>query len=132
MVTTRVIKFRAWHEDKRIMANVGTLHLTGDLHVSYKSGPEKTGYFFGGNNYGADWRRDECHVMQYTGLKDKNGKEVYEGDILANTSHKNMVVEYTDDGYSVGGFALGFYLRQSKDGAEIIGNIFQNPELLNS
>jgi uncharacterized phage protein (TIGR01671 family) len=76
-------------------------------------------------------------VMQFTGLVDKNGKEIYEGDVLRfdNYMHQGKVV------FDFGQFFVQidgrFYcsiaaLAHPKDGygCEIIGNIYENPELL--
>ena len=62
-------------------------------------------------------------VMQYTGLKDRNGKEIYEGDFL-----KDGGVIGFDDGkfYMDSGEEWGWI----PSDAEIIGNIYENPELL--
>lgn len=83
---------------------------------------------------------DPAAVGQYTGLKDKNGKEIYEGDILYCISRfdkANMVVIFEDGEfrmvlcekyktYETGG---GFYAIRCFE-KEVIGNIYDNPELL--
>ena len=86
----------------------------------------------------------EIHsVMQYIGIKDKNGKEVYEGDILKiayeiGDEEEIKVVEYCGhEGYPAfdfkdnemesNGLSVAF---NQNDTFEIIGNIYQNPELL--
>ena len=70
--------------------------------------------------------------MQYTGLKDKNDKEIYEGDIFKVGNTCSFVV------YRIAGFRFNSYMEKglindlysaSKIG-EIIGNIYENPELL--
>ena len=81
---------------------------------------------------------DEIKLMQYTGLKDKNGKEIYEGDIV-KFRIKNLIVGF-DTAYSgyyflendaTAGFLMygPFYQRNSSE-CEVIGNIYENPELL--
>ena len=69
-------------------------------------------------------------VMQYTGLKDKNGKEIYEGDIVMMEGRYPATVEYSDYGY-VGTHNGGdVNLTTFLDEHEIIGNIYENPELI--
>ena len=79
--------------------------------------------------------------MQYTGLKDKNGEEIYEGDILyyqyklfrnAPDIKTTYVVKWDIDsfqGYTTRG-TIGTSVRYLTKDFEIIGNIHQNPELL--
>ena len=80
-------------------------------------------------------------TMQYTGLKDKNGEEIYEGDILyyqyklfrnAPDIKTTYVVKWDIDsfqGYTTRG-TIGTSVRYLTKDFEIIGNIHQNPELL--
>jgi uncharacterized phage protein (TIGR01671 family) len=71
-------------------------------------------------------------VMQYTGLKDKNGTEIYEGDILSVPSHYEGDIEYSASCERVrfieGGFEIDCSINFSD--CEVIGNIHENPELL--
>lgn len=71
-------------------------------------------------------------LMQFTGLTDKNGKEIYEGDILKQPYiwEPNLVVEWQDELGDAGAtYGCGWPIADGKY-AEIIGNIYENPELL--
>lgn len=84
-----------------------------------------------------------CETMESTGLKDKNGKEIYEGDIIGLVDSQGDLVKHeikwdTEDyaafiGINIGYPTLKSTLRQTwlnECGFEIIGNIYENPELL--
>lgn len=131
-------KFRVWHEPTKIMYEVfdfneNFIRATPDLVVpSIRTLNTK-----------------DCVLMQCTGLKDKNGKLIYEGDILkytskpTNTQKNNPEYKPFAENYSVvwEDFYTGYNLRSkekvncfnlgimTKD-CEVIGNIYENPELL--
>lgn len=74
-------------------------------------------------------------LMQYTGLKDKNGKEIYEGDIVefkyARCKELWIAeVRWCIYGWSLLGKHTGWFGTKYFEGCEVIGNIYENPELL--
>jgi len=134
----REIKFRVWDENNKIMKKEvrGTFDLlidmNGKLHQSMKTSFDTTliSVTF----------PDALIIMQYTGIKDKNGKDIYEGDVVAWTALNAIVI-----------YGIIFYLADNaqfivtwNDGNsnalgkewsshyEAIGNIHENPELMES
>ncbi len=135
----REIKFRAWHKNSRIMYWFdllwGNTHGVGSGYI---------GMLLFGNDMKYTLHNDnripidpaECELIQYTGLKDKNGKEIYEGDIVKYTKFyvygntdgvtKMLTVEFYKGSFTYMDILtepIGFQ-------AEVVGNIYENPELL--
>ena len=116
-------KFRAWDKKRKTMNYQKSDHPTFGDHS----------FDFGDLFY---YSKNELVAMQYTGLKDKNGKEIYEGDIVSGKQYSKKVV-YNEERTT---FMLLFYyenrwLRDNlseevSTGAEVIGNIYENKELL--
>ena len=120
----RELKFRAFDDGKML-----TMPLDTNFGISR---------FFG-------ILRDDAIVMQFTGIQDKNGKDVYEGDVIRdcitnaflnvkfghnkNNAYQGWYCKYI--GIDVRDTSLnGDYDSNQNDNIEIIGNIYENPELI--
>ena len=86
--------------------------------------------------YWVEYIKDGLDYQQYTGLKDKNGKEIYEGDICRNGDYDNNAhasLYRIEEVKYIEGEARFVGLDYNADGTscEVIGNIYEQPNLLN-
>lgn len=114
------IKFRAWNKKDKVMVDVAAMNF----------GPSGLWSLIEDADDAELQLADSYELMQYTGLHDKNGREVYEGDIVKNEYGKVMEVQYDprSAAFGVGDYYFGTI--GSGKTLEVIGNIFDNPELL--
>ena len=116
----REIKFRAWEKSFHKM-----YFDTEYLMVCH----DKIFYKYDGTEFKIS--NSNCDFMQFTGLLDKTGAEIYEGDIV-NTPHNGIMKVLFSDGSFQMKKANGDSVLTWAYSSEIIGNIYQNPELLES
>jgi len=123
----REIKFRAWDKVEKVWYDweSGALEYEKDHH-SKKHGTCVVAYF--------DLIEDFV-LMQFTGLHDKNGKEIYEGDIIVQ-GDRTFTIEWGVEDAAFWKANIQeegrryFYTRATAKDCEVIGNIYENPELL--
>lgn len=120
-----ILKFRAWDEDSQRMNGNVEIYIAKDKTIEVRPKDDKT------------------IVMQSTGLKDKNGKEIFDGDIVKFSDCDDDVYvtpvvwdkNYACFGVSFSGkYPMSFdyleeFYTELKD-IEVVGNIYENPELL--
>ena len=119
----REIKFRAWNTDDNKMEYPLVLAICNDGGTLNFKPLIKCA---DGNSAYKDYP-----LMQFTGLHDRNGKEIYEGDILQYTDNFNRpitgVVQYLGNGFWIEEKDETHYMPNDR---EVIGNIYENPELI--
>jgi len=108
----REIKFRAWDKKEKCFIASGNIFLSGDGELYH------------------GWDKEQVDIQLFTGLKDKNGKEIYEGDILQIFTPKGVeaYTEVVDDIFKAHNLrGVGDYFGS----CEVIGNKYENHELIN-
>lgn len=149
----REIKFRAWDKENKCMigdedSEADFRFHAGSVSVKYLS---EQFYEGGGEIHSRDkWEDCDVEVMQFTGLKDKNGKEVYEGDIVVRRYYHNnapskrpkinfieplLPIIFSDGRFDIDDSDIisseyGTTYNNWWDNCEVIGNIYENKELL--
>ena len=131
----REIKFRAWLKEDKKMENVKTMDFTDKTIRCLKKNEFINAYLLRRVSF------DDVELMQYTGLKDKNNKEIYEGDIVKykfpydrRLKHISPVF-YMESQASYGVLdiyknGIPLYTISANNYFEVIGNIYENKNLL--
>lgn len=133
----RDLRFRAWLKDDEIMVTPISMIFDGVARYTTRL-------------FNKDYAPSQLVIMQFTGLKDKNGEEIFEGDVLQSDlrewkddkNYPTFVVKWSqpltrftlvrpsgNDGFW-GLEMTDKYAKGSVDHLEVIGNIYENPDLL--
>ena len=129
----REIKFRAW--DGKTMTE-GVQPLLENVNPTHCMVPELSMSIYEPSGRKRFWYEIEIKaIMQYTGLKDKNGKEIYEGDVVKCHDHPTGIYDGVGEViFNCGYYSVKALLPPLHDygtaWTEVIGNIYENPELL--
>jgi uncharacterized phage protein (TIGR01671 family) len=122
----REIKFKAWLKDEQKMVNVASI----DFRIEEIAYVEQRTI----DNIQHAWYEyrdfNEIELLEYTGFKDKNGKKIFEGNIVVTPTRKGRV-QFIWKGWYFHTTTNSFVeLHNVTNIIEIIGNVYENPELL--
>lgn len=129
-----VQRFRAWDKRRKEMWKVATLHIEDEYADLFKTNIYE-------KPFDNPWAKfEDLILMQSTGLIDRNGVEIFEGDIVKRARSLKPKDELLEIGFANGSFYSTFipdwcrtslfdYVDFGKQ-VEVLGNIYENPELL--
>lgn len=129
----REIKFRAWDTERKIYVPCGEIIFKDYGETCFEVSPNCQEYI-GDKCHNGEKQYDRFKIEQYTGLKDKNGVEIFEGDIF-HCNNVNYVLRFNQVGgaytvHKITDEKDERFLFHCNDQIEVIGNIHENSELL--
>ena len=141
----REIKFRAWDKQAQNMLRINAIDFKNKEFLEAEDFDAPEGATRSVITLPKGLFPEHFELMQFTGLLDKNGKEIWEGDIIKIyhiniPSRNSYIINYQNGGFHIcflntnnpiaNEAAFNFYSDHKEDGCEVIGNIYENPEIL--
>lgn len=116
----REIKYRAWYLDQELMCDVDGFDFPNKQMIVYHHG-----FYNGQETCGID----DLPIMQYIGIKDKEEKEIYEGDIVEDKHGRRNIVRFLNGLFLIGNWNVHGFINSFQE-FKVVGNIYQTPELI--
>lgn len=118
-------KFRSYGKPNSIIEGMQNIYTFEEIEGGYFNVKVDKGWL-------SFVKKEDLKIMQCTGLKDKNGKLIYEGDIIKDLIIPEIfyIVKWFNSGFYLESTISGSFLKFNDTQQEVIGNIYENPELL--
>lgn len=113
----REIKFRAWDKVKK--------QIFIPIEISWRNTGINCWYQYSQVSDDGEWKEDVV-LMQYTGLKDKNGKEIYHKDRISGYGYDNWIVEWNSNGWKLKQEGVSNFCDFTGEEVIVIGNVYEN------